>query len=82
MVAGYGPARHNLRRLFDKSADDVITWCDVICIKQIDEHHAVISFRMGVNDKPVIVYGRLLKALIEGANGGKITREVIERAIF
>lgn len=81
MVEGFGEPLNNLRHLFDKSADEVITRCDVLHVERVDRRHFLVSFQLEYKGKYIFVDGACLKALMLEAQGGLITRRVLEKVL-
>ena len=81
MVDGRGDVLSNLRNLFSRDADEVITNCEVLHVERINRRYNLVSFIMEVKGKPVLVDGACLKALVCASNGGPITRKVLETVL-
>ena len=81
MVDGRGDVLSNLRHLFSRDADEVITNCEVLHVERINRRYNLVSFSMEVKNKPVLVDGACLKALVCASNGGPITRKVLETVL-
>lgn len=81
MVDGRGDVLSNLRGLFSRDADEVITNCGVLHVERINRRYNLVSFIIEFKGKPVIVDGACLKALVCASNGGPITRKVLETVL-